>query len=368
MADARNILVPRLGRYKLCKYCLHRHGSRQKPSGPCHICRGLMLEKDSIVGKMVGAAREFQYDTFLIGAVLPMQVYEREDALRARLKIRGMESVKSQLTRELGIQFSSATGKKVDYLDPDLVMNLAIDKENNVGLSIRSRPVIFFGRYRKKAPGFAQKQDKCTHCEGKGCKDCGQTGLSGFDSIEGLLAKELVRRTGGRTPKFSWLGSEDRSSRVLGDGRPFYVRVYDPKRRRFKSMAIRGDSISARLMPAKETAPQQSAFVVKTKIQIRCDRPVQRDELKKLDSLSNSEVRFESRSRIATKMIYSAATRRIDDSSFSLTIVADGGLMIKQFVGGEEYMKPNVSETLGCKCDCITFDILDVRLQEKQAR
>jgi tRNA U54 and U55 pseudouridine synthase Pus10 len=37
--------------------------------------------------------------------------------------------------------------------------------------------------------------------------------------------------------------------------------------------------------------------------------------------------------------------------------------MIKQLVGGEEYMKPNISEILGAKCQCIIFDILDVQLQ-----
>jgi tRNA U54 and U55 pseudouridine synthase Pus10 len=37
--------------------------------------------------------------------------------------------------------------------------------------------------------------------------------------------------------------------------------------------------------------------------------------------------------------------------------------MIKQFVGGEEYMKPSISEILGSKCKCVTFDILDVVIQ-----
>ena len=45
------------------------------------------------------------------------------------------------------------------------------------------------------------------------------------------------------------------------------------------------------------------------------------------------------------------------------TAVADGGLMIKQLVGGEEYMKPNISEILGMKCECLMFDILDVQIQ-----
>ena len=74
-------------------------------------------------------------------------------------------------------------------------------------------------------------------------------------------------------------------------------------------------------------------------------------------------VNFENKSKTAVRKIHFASARRIGGNQFALTMVADGGLMIKQFVGGEEYMKPNISETLGSKCECITFDILDVSLQ-----
>ncbi|MGI0005487.1 MAG: tRNA pseudouridine(54/55) synthase Pus10, partial [Nitrososphaera sp.] len=50
------------------------------------------------------------------------------------------------------------------------------------------------------------------------------------------------------------------------------------------------------------------------------------------------------------------------DSEFQLTLHADGGLPIKQFVGGEEYIEPNVSRLLGAKCECVTFDVLAVKL------
>jgi tRNA U54 and U55 pseudouridine synthase Pus10 len=72
-------------------------------------------------------------------------------------------------------------------------------------------------------------------------------------------------------------------------------------------------------------------------------------------------VNFENRSKMATKKIYSVRARQVDISEFTLTIFADGGLTIKQFVGGEEYMKPNISEILNAKCECVTFDVLDVK-------
>ncbi|HKX82382.1 MAG TPA: hypothetical protein VJL54_09015 [Nitrososphaera sp.] len=360
MADARSILVTQLKSYKLCQDCLNRHGSRQRPAAPCHICRGLMLEKESIVRKIRSASKGYQFETFLIGAVLPTQIYEREDAMRARLKIMGRESIKSQLTREVGLRFAKTMRKRVDYFNPDLMISIVIDKENNIDVSAKSRPVTFRGAYKKRAGGLPQKQQRCGSCEGKGCADCALTGLSGYESIEGTIARALVNRTRGRTPRFSWLGSEDRNSLVLGKGRPFYVRVYDPHRRKFQKIAIREKAISAMLYPVQDSAIHHDGIRVKTRIVVRCEGPVENKVLAKTKTLAGAQVRFEGRSRIATKSIYSAVPRRVNDRSFSLTIVADGGLMIKQFVGGEEFMKPNISEIIGQKCECITFDILDV--------
>jgi tRNA pseudouridine synthase 10 len=107
----------------------------------------------------------------------------------------------------------------------------------------------------------------------------------------------------------------------------------------------------------------QPRFTVKTRIHIKCENVLTKKILKKLNSLSESKVSFENKSRMSTKSIHSVRVRQLDSNQFELTIVADGGLMIKQLVGGEEYMKPNISEILGAKCECIIFDILDVQLQ-----
>ncbi|HEX2014874.1 MAG TPA: THUMP domain-containing protein, partial [Nitrososphaera sp.] len=290
-ADARNVLASKLKQYKMCRRCLERHGcSRLKPIVPCYICRGLMDKLDGIESKIYSAAKEYEFETFLIGAVLPTQIYEREDAMRARLKIRGRENVKNQLTRELGIKLSRATGKGVDYLRPDLSVNLVIDKENNVEVSTKSRPLMLFGRYTKKAPGLPQKQERCGSCWGKGCGKCGLSGLAGLDSVEGVLANAIMRHTKGQTPKFSWLGSEDRSSLVLGSGRPFYVKVFDPRKRNINRFRIRRDSIAAALVPHVDIANTTAHFIAKTRIQVKCERALLKQDLAKLRSVAGSEV------------------------------------------------------------------------------
>lgn len=364
MADARTIFLLKK-QYKLCKWCSERHGGTgTKSGGQCYICRGLMDDLDSIAQKIARSIKGYEFNTFLIGATLPTQIYEREDALRARLKIRGMESAKNQLTRELGMRLGRLLKKRVEYLKPDVTINLAIDKENNIDIAIKSRPLAIAGRYVKKIRGIPQKQDRCINCEGKGCDSCRYSGLSGFDSIEGAIANGLIEMTGGQTPKFSWIGSEDQSSLVLGSGRPFYARIFNPKKRKLKKKQIRKTGVmQATLSVIKEEPELQPRFKVKTRIHVKCAREITKEDIKKLDALAGAQVNFENKYKTATKKIHFARARRVNDSQFVLTIVADGGLMIKQFVGGEEYMKPNVSEIIGAKCECVTFDVLDVSLQ-----
>ena len=352
-----------LKQYRLCKHCLERHNSTGRSSRPCYICQGLMDNLDVIANSVSTAVKAFEFDTFLIGATLSTQLYEREDTMRARLKIRGKESIKHYLTRELGMRLARLARKKVEYRKPDITITLTVDKDNNVDVAVISRPLAFSGVYIKRSRGLPQKQDKCASCIGKGCNSCNYSGLSGSDSVEGIIAKELVRITMGQTPKFTWIGSEDPSSLVLGSGRPFYVRIFNPKNRKLKNKTIKGKGITAMLNLINDIPIIQPRFIVKTKIHIKCQNMLTKKILKKINSLSGSKVSFENKLKIGVKSIHSVRVRQLDSNQFILTIVAEGGLMIKQLVGGEEYMKPNISDTLGARCECAMFDILDVQLQ-----
>jgi tRNA pseudouridine synthase 10 len=352
-----------LKQYKLCKYCLERHNKRGRFSRPCYICRGLMDNLGAITNSIFAAVKCFEFDTFLIGATLATPLYEREDAMRAHLKIRGRESIKQYLTKELGTRLTKLAGKQVEYGKPDIMITLNVDKENNVDVTVISRPLVFSGVYIKESRGLPQKQGRCINCEGKGCSVCDYSGLSGYDSIEGIVSKEMMKITGGQTPKFTWIGSEDPSSLVLGSGRPFYVRILNPKKRKIESKTIKDNGIKATLKLINNVPIVQPRFKVKSKIQIKCENKLTERILEKLHSLSGAVVSFENKSKKGVKRIYSLGVRQVNSNYFTLTILADGGLMIKQLVGGEEYMKPNISEILGSKCECVMFDVIDIQLQ-----
>lgn len=369
------LLVQQLKKYcSLCKYCFDRHVTISVfnristiNDDKCDICHGLMSQSDSIIEKTVATIidKNYEFDTFLIGATLPAQLYEREDQIRSRFKIRGKENIKKQLTRILGAKFAKITRRRVDYIIPDIVINLFINKQNYVDITIKARSVIVAGRYLKKCRGLPQKQTKCRECIGKGCVVCDNSGLSGYNSVEGIIAKELMSITKGQSPKFLWIGSEDHDSLVLGKGRPFFVRISNPKIRTFKrNLKVGSDGIYAIINGKLDSLPDSLIqFITKTKILVQSETPLVKDSLKKLNTLGESTIEFESKSKMVKKKIYYLSAKKISNNQFSLTIVADSGITIKQLVGGQEYMKPNVSEIIGTKCECIWFDILDVQIQ-----
>jgi tRNA U54 and U55 pseudouridine synthase Pus10 len=53
----------------------------------------------------------------------------------------------------------------------------------------------------------------------------------------------------------------------------------------------------------------------------------------------------------------------IKRNRFLLTLLADGGLAIKNFVSGQQYTTPNVSAIVGDQCESVLFDVSDVRLR-----
>ncbi|MDQ3836103.1 MAG: hypothetical protein M3270_04120 [Thermoproteota archaeon] len=316
-----------------------------------------------ISDSILEAVKCFEFNTFLIGAKLSTQLFEREDSMRARLKIRGVESIKQYLTRELGMQLVGRAQKEVEYGKPDIMIILTIDKQNNVDVAVTSRPLAFAGVYTKKSRGLPQRQYKCAVCEGNGCNSCNYSGLSGYESVEGVITKALMDLTGGQAPKFMWMGSEDADSLVLGSGRPFFVRIFNPRKRNLENKTIKDKGIKATLNVVGNVPAIQPRFTVKTKIHVRCENTLNKTILKRLNFLPGCKVTFKSKSRKSIKSIRSICIRKVDCNDFILIIEADSGIMIKQFVHDEEYARPNISEILGVPCKCVKFDILDVRLQ-----
>jgi tRNA pseudouridine synthase 10 len=224
----------------------------------------------------------------------------------------------------------------------------------------------FFGRYLKKHRGIRQKQTKCSSCQGKGCLACHYSGLSGYDSIEGIIAKRLISITEGQNPKFTWVGSEDEESIVLGKGRPFFASISNPRNRKLENnFKFSENGILVTLRRKSDNVIGSSlAFITKIKILVQCDRALTKADIENIKVYGGSIVKFETKSRQFSKRIYSLRIQKIDSNRFAITVITDGGFQVKQFIGEREYAKPNISEIFDSNCRCISFDILDVDIQK----
>ena len=345
-----------------------------------------MSELDSIVKTISSAieAEEYELDSFILGASLPSPMFEREDSIRARFKVRGRENIRKHFIDELRKRLEKITEKRVQYKTPDIAIHIVIANEgaddtknsndyNNTlrqTVLLKASPIFLSGRYVKTTRGLPQKKDNCQTCLGKGCSLYGYGGASPLDSIEAIIARRVIEITRGDTTKFSWLGGEDKDSLVLGKGRPFVVRVSNPKVRQLnKDVIIKDNGLYAVI---KQQSPESSFhlpshFTTKTKIVIHAESELTDEQLATISNiLENSEVSFKAKSKTLKKKIYSVQVEQIDEKRFILTMTAEGGLFIKQFVGGQQYSEPNISKIIGIKCECVGFDILEVNTQQPQ--
>lgn len=382
--------------YALCKYCLSRQISVEADINydsqdlvqsnsnrvTCHICSGLMHKTDLVVQKIRNSlSDDYHFNTFLIGVTLPSSLYEKEDQIRARFKIRGRENIKSQLVRDLRKKFRKYTNKQIDFSYPDVTVNLQFRKESELGIDIQKRSMIIFGRYIKKTRGIPQRAGGLykPHTQSNTSlfvdpsSPHGSTMRSIEDtSIQSIISKEILGITRGQALKFSWIGSEDKNSLVLGSGRPFFVQVRNPKTLHLNENKLDFPryGLSVNLESLSKKLPEQPVqFIAKTRIIVQTPRQLVKEEVLKIRSLTNSVISFKNQKKLrrtSTKRIYSLDVVKQDNRICELYLVADGGLTIKQFVEGRECINPNVSTVVNLRCECLMFDVLDIVINKYQ--
>ena len=352
--------------YRLCQLCSERQGAASSsfeivPGRECSVCAGVTDWTERMSEVAVSRARRYQAKTFAVGVSIPEGVQEREDELRATLKLKGSETIKTQTARLVASLVSARLGIRVYRPRPDITLLVDFGKADVV---VTSRPVFFYGRYTKP-PGVSQRRLACKHCRGAGCKKCRNTGFEQKTSVEGLLRRKLAGFTGSDRMTFTWLGSEDRESRVYPPGRPFVAEVKSPKKRKPPKLfgaRFRGGSISVsagKVLPSKPLRMPSFRFV--TEIRATAASNLTPDDLAELNSrFRRAEVRFERPdNRPTTKMVYGvSATAK--GRTIIMEAELDGGLPVKRFVSGE-LVSPSVSEVLKTQVGCRSFDICRVK-------
>jgi tRNA pseudouridine synthase 10 len=352
-------------RYPLCSYCIQRHGGSEAfgavEDDGCFVCQGLMSKVQSIAVTAAKKVKPYEFGTFSVGVLMPEGIQEREDELRSDLKMKGNETIKTQAAKMIAAEVGAKLRKKVERLRPDLTLLVSLGDGE---VSISSRPVFYYARYTKPS-GVSQRQEFCSHCSGAGCKKCKQTGFDQKPSVESQVRRKLEGFAGNKKMTFTWLGREDRDSRVYPPGRPFLAEVKNPVRRsvpRKFAARFRGGQVAVsngRVLASKPV--KLPTFRFRTSITAVAKTKVPPESLAELrSSFRKTEVRFERpHDRPTSKMVYRAEAQA-KGKTLMIDAELDGGLPVKRFVSGE-LVSPSVSEVLKTEVRCRTFDICEVK-------
>ena len=364
-----------LKKYDLCDHCLGRFFSKQLhlssnkflgkklktdhiSKDKCYICKNLFNNLDYFLKLILDSSSNYTFKTYGVGVIIKPSIVDRDDFLRSKYNLKGIDSVKSDITKELIKLFTKKTKKIMDSLDPEITFTLNLKDES---CELRSKSVTISGRYVKSKRGIPQKQKSCDNCFGKGCRMCDFHGISEFESVEGAISKLFFKKFGGTTTKFSWIGGEDNSSLVLGGGRPFFVKIKNPSKRKSILLDEKFDFISLYNLKIVNASPKKPLnFNSIIKIKIFTTSQIDSKNLKKLKDLTSVPiVIYEKSGKRSEKKIFDIKYKKNSKNVFTMTITAEGGLPIKRFIVGDGVL-PNISALFDTPCAAQEFDFLDI--------
>ena len=367
-----------LKKYDLCDQCLGRlfskqlHLSSNKRLGrklkkkyisksKCYVCKNLFCNLDYFLKSMLDISSNYEFQTYGVGIMIKPSIVDRDDFIRSKYHLRGIDSIKTDVAKELIKLFTKKTQKTLDSFDPEITFTVNLKDES---CQLHSKSITLFGKYVKSKRGYAQKQQSCGNCSGMGCRVCDFHGISEFESIEGVISKLLFKKFGGTTAKFTWIGGEDKSSLVLGSGRPFFVKIKNPSKRKSTLSDEKFDSVSIFNLKLVDTFPKKPLnFYSRIKIKISTKSQINSKKLKKLKDLTNCPiVIYEKSGKRYEKNIFDLKYKKNSNNLFTIIMSAEGGFPVKKFVIGDD-ISPNISSLLDNSCVAQEFDFLDILLK-----
>ncbi|MEM3174190.1 MAG: tRNA pseudouridine(54/55) synthase Pus10, partial [Candidatus Bathyarchaeia archaeon] len=367
------------GSFEMARELLRKQRRRAGEKKKCFLCDGCFEKLQFIVERVIKELEEYEFDDFLVGIRLPLEVEEREDEFKAEFGVQYGESIKNELSRLIGKEISRRLNKTVNYLRPQMV---AIVNPFTDEIRLQVNSLYISGRYRKLVRGIPQSKWVCIKCRGKGCERCGWTGKMYPESVEELIAKPILEMTLGEDTSFHAAGREDRDARMLGRGRPFVIEVKKPKKRNIDLKVLekaindyaKGKVKVLNLRFADKEDVRELKGLEETqkiyKVIVKFDREVTDEELAKLEKeLTNATISqrtptrvLRSRSdRLREKHIYGIKIKRLSRDSVEMRLRCQGGLYVKELVTGDNgRTDPSVSKIINARAEPVELDVLNV--------
>jgi tRNA pseudouridine synthase 10 len=329
----------------------------------CWVCEGITSRYDELAGRAVEALSGTDFFTYQVGTRVPPLVEENDELLRedAGLPVDAGEQLNSEVNREVGRRIGAETGTEVDFDRPDVQLLIDLDADE---VGVQRNSVAVFGRYRKLERGIPQ-----THWEKFGT------------SVEELVAPTLVSAHRGTEGVFHGAGREDVDALMLGTGRPFVLEVKEPRRRDLDLVALEAEINDLRegrvevegLCYATHEMIERVKELDASKtyrMDVTFDEPVSESALAEaIERLDGATVEQRTPERVShrradlvrERTVYSMTGELTEPDRAELTVHGEGGLYVKELVGGDGgRTEPSLSGLLGVGAAVTHLDVVAV--------
>ncbi len=365
--DAEKAKTPMdMSNFSDCRF--HNLEAEKSERKVCGICSGFFGDIDAWAKKIAAKTKKYDFRTFLIGTKLSHELASKEENLWERVGIDYCEPLKAEINREIGkavekIKLSvDAKGVKhsVRFNPKTPEANIILDM-NDSGISVILNPLFVYGEYQKLERGIPQTKWPSGKYK---------------TSVEQIIAKPFMLATKGIGHKLHGAGREDIDARCLA-WRPFVLEIMEPKKRNIdmKKLAKKIDRKKVVIRNARFSGINEVRKIKESKADktyraiVVCDSAVTRNELRKLSSLANAEIRQRTPKRVlhrrADRMRKKKAKQVkagfISKKEFELVVRGEAGLYIKELISGDDgRTRPSVSELLGKQCKCRELDVIGI--------
>ena len=162
-----------LQHYTLCEYCTGRILSKSvgKPSSKflgkklinkfgkpsdkkCYVCKNIFDNLEFMIINIIEKSAIFDFKTFHLGIIIKPSFLERDDYIKSKFKIKGIENIKFSIAKELTKKITRKINASRTTHNPDLFIEANFKEES---CKLRAKPLFVYGRYNKKNSKFNTK-------------------------------------------------------------------------------------------------------------------------------------------------------------------------------------------------------------------
>ncbi|MEZ5333740.1 MAG: tRNA pseudouridine(54/55) synthase Pus10 [Methanolobus sp.] len=344
----------------------------------CWVCLGVFENLDVWADRAVENIGDLEYDTFLVGTKVSGLIGENEEILWSECGITHAEQFKTEMNREVGKLISARTGKEVAFDRPDIVVTLDIAEQST---SIQVKSLYIQGRYRKLVRGIPQTRWPCRSCGGRGCDQCDNTGKQYPESVDELIAEEVIKASEGTDTKFHGAGREDIDALMLGSGRPFVVEALNPAIRSVdvwelekKINEFAGGKVEVEGLKIVEKGVIEALKSSKAdkvyNLKVTFKEPVSTDKLEDaIKSLIGAQIHQRTPQRVAhrradlvrKRYVHNMQLLEKTDEYAIIEVHCDGGLYVKELTSGDDgRTEPSLTGHLGVQAKVAELNVVNV--------